>query len=115
MDQPKTIYRKDYKTKSLIELIDDLDFNDNLSWISYEVIKKYLKKIINEKQDNQSEDQIQKIINFILEEDDERLVFKNDNLDKKGNEINILDEDEKQNVEELINNDVVEEKTKKKV
>lgn len=114
MDQPKTIYRKDYKTKSLIELIDDLDFNNNLSWISYEVIKKYLKKIINEKQDNQSEEQIQKIINFILEEDDERLEFNNDNLDKEGKEINNLDEDEKQNVEELINNDVVEEKDEEK-
>ena len=44
------IIRKDYKTKSLLKLIDDKDFNDNLEWINFNDFKKYINLIINDEE-----------------------------------------------------------------
>ena len=57
----KKIYRKDYKTKCLI--INDLDLNNAISWVSYDIIKKYLKEILNNNYEEISENDIEKYIN----------------------------------------------------
>ena len=46
------INRKDYKAKSLIKLIEDKDFNENLEWINFNDFKKYIKLVINDKDGN---------------------------------------------------------------
>ena len=40
IDENRKIYRKDYKTKCLLKLINDLDLNNEISWVSYDIIKK---------------------------------------------------------------------------
>ena len=70
LNKDKKLYRKHFKTKCLIKIINDTDYNNNLSWISYDIIKNNLKTIINENFENQSENDIEKIINYIIEEDE---------------------------------------------
>ena len=70
-EENKKIYRKDYKNKCLLKLIDDLDLHIAISWVSYDIIKKYLKEIINNNNEEKTENDIEKYINYILEEDEE--------------------------------------------
>ena len=44
----KNIIRHDYVTRSIILLIEDLKFNDNLKWLNYDDLNSYLKKVINQ-------------------------------------------------------------------
>lgn len=72
----ESIYRNDFKTKSLIKLIEDKDFNDNLNWVDFEEFKNYIKLIINEEnKDILSENKIIEIINkiFDIENDQESI------------------------------------------
>ena len=78
VDENKKIYRKDYKTKSLIKIINDLDLNNELSWVSYDIIKKNLKEILKNNNMEISENYIEKYINYIIEEDEEN----NEEIDK---------------------------------
>ena len=36
IDNNNHIYRKDYKTKSLLKLIEEKDFNNKLEWVNYD-------------------------------------------------------------------------------
>ena len=86
LDNNKKIYRKDMKTKCLIKLIDDLDYNNNLEWVSYDTIKKYLKEIINKNIENEDDEQIENIINYVAEEDEERINISDNNYNLKNEE-----------------------------
>lgn len=92
----KGIYkvRKDYKIHSLIKLIEDLNFNDNIAWIDYALFFKYLKSIINIYNKDSSEKDIIYMINKILdlkEADDEEEI--NDENINENNEDYYLDSD----------------------
>ncbi len=43
------IYRKDYKTKSLLKLIEERHFNNNLEWVNYDDVRNYLSECIKDK------------------------------------------------------------------
>ena len=47
LDENKKNYRKDYKIQCLLKPTDELDLNNSLNWISYDIIKNNLKEIIN--------------------------------------------------------------------
>ena len=84
-------YRKDYKTKALINLIEDLDFNNNIHWISYDIIKKYLKLEINKNMENISEKELNLIYENILDleekKDEEKDKIEDNINNKEKNEI----------------------------
>ena len=67
----KKNFRKDYKTKCLSKIINDLDLNISILQVLYDVIKK-LKEILNNK-DKISVNDIEKYINYIIEEDEEKI------------------------------------------
>jgi len=105
IDANKKIYRKDYKTKCLLKIISDLDLNNTLTWISYDIIKKNLKEVINNKYEEISENDIQKYINYIIEEDDENNGDIEKNIENKNQNINSeSDENGSENIKEEKNN-----------
>ena len=63
------IYRKDYKTKSLLKLIEEKDFNNKLEWVNYDDVRNYLSECIKYKYKDSNEQVIQNYINYILEEE----------------------------------------------
>ena len=68
------INRKDYKTKSLIKLIEDKDFNENLEWINFNDFKKYIKLVINDEDDNILTEQVKlDLLNKILDIEEEEI------------------------------------------
>ena len=68
------INRKDYKTKSLIKLIEDKDFNKNLEWINFNNFKKYIKLVINDEDDNILTEQVKlDLLNKILDTEEEEI------------------------------------------
>ena len=59
-------YRKEYKTKALLNLIKDLDFNNNIHRINYDIIQKYVKLEINKHMENIKENEMIKQYETIL-------------------------------------------------
>ena len=62
------IVRKDYKTKSLLLLIDKENLNENFKWIDYNTFKIYLKKIVNNNNENLDNDESENLIKLIENE-----------------------------------------------
>ena len=63
------ICRKDHKTKSLLKLIEEKDFNNKLEWVNYDDVRNYLSECIKYKYKDSNEQVIQNYINYILEEE----------------------------------------------
>ena len=63
--------RKEYKTKALLNLITDLDFNNNIHRINYDIIQKYVKLEINKHMENIKENEMIKQYETILELEEE--------------------------------------------
>ena len=61
----KNIIRHDYVTMSIILLIKDLKFNDNLKWLNYDDINSYQRKVINQFEKNLNQNELQNYINMI--------------------------------------------------
>ena len=62
-----SIVRKDYKSKSLIYLIEDLKFNDNLNWIKYEMFEKYINIILKKENNNINQEEIKNLFNKLYD------------------------------------------------
>jgi hypothetical protein len=89
----KKIYRKYYKIKCLLKLLDDINLNYNLRWISFDEIKNYLNLIINQDFENSNMNYIKNAISYILEEKEN---IESSDEDNKKDNIESPDEDNKQ-------------------
>jgi len=61
----KNIIRHDYVTRSILLLIEDLNFNDSLKWINYDDLNSYLRKVINKFEKNLNQNEVQNYLNMI--------------------------------------------------
>ena len=76
----KNIIRHDYVTRSIIILIDELKFNDNLKWLNYEEFISYLKKVINEYETNLNQNEVPNYMDIGNDLDNtEKIQNENDN------------------------------------
>ena len=91
------LIRYNYVTQTLLAIIDNLDINNNLQWISYE---QYNKAIINKCLDNLDNDNEQHIINLINRLDLNEAEYS----DKIKNEI--ITNNNKDFIEELSSDDI---------
>ena len=123
----KKYKRNDYITKSLILMINELNLNSNLHWISYDEFIKYQKICINENNYDRDNNSINKIIEYINNSIDsfEANSKESDSNDKNKNEIfmefskkslsDLEDENKSINIDEYndrtkenVNNNLVE-------
>ena len=74
-----SIIRKDIKTKTLLYIIDKEKLNTNFKWIEEKTFKLYLKKIINDNFDYDNEDESNKLIALIEEEEENVINEKKEN------------------------------------
>ena len=79
-----SIIRKDIKTKTLLYIIDKEKLNTNFKWIEEKTFKLYLKKIINDNFDYDNEDESNKLI-ALIEEEEENVIN-----EKKENDYELL-------------------------
>ena len=111
-DNNNHIYRKDYKTKSLLNLIEERDFNNNLEWVNYDDVRNYLSECIKYKYKDANEQLIQNYINYILEEEmHNNLENNNENKKKFDSDLSFsLNENFEDNMDQLddINNNFSE-------
>ena len=75
------IFRKDYKTRTLLKLIDEMDLNNNLKWIEYENIKIYMRQIIIKNNEKLQNKDIENLINYINEEREEPNITEVDDVE----------------------------------
>ena len=104
-----SIVRKDYKSKSLIYLIEDLKFNDNLNWIKYEMFEKYINIILNKENNNINQEEIKNLFNKlydIKETSNDIALNKNENDIMENNLSDSLNED---NEDEEKNSSIIDE------
>ena len=91
------IKRKDFKTKSLIMIVEKEKLNENFKWISYDKFKSYLKKIIDDNSKNNNQDEannIMKLIDDDLEENIESDIYNKDSNNNENNINKIFSEDD---------------------
>jgi len=83
----KKLIRYDYISQNLLAIIDDLNFNKNLQWISYEKYIKYNKFIIKKRKgelDNNNEENLINMINRLdINENNDIKKINNDIEEKK--------------------------------
>jgi len=96
--EKKEIIRRDFVTRSLFFLIDELDLNNKPKWITYDEYKNALKKIINKYESNYNEEEVNNYIKMINDQEDKG---ESDNL--SNNNIKI---DNNINKEEDISNNM---------
>ena len=94
--------RNDFISKSLILLIDNIDFNKNLRWIEYSEFKKYLKTIINKNLDV-TDNEIDKWIYFLYDIEDNNNKKEKDGVVNDDQKDDIQIEEENNYYENLIN------------
>ena len=63
----KAIFQKDFKARAILEIIKDLDFNNNLKWLSYDDINYYSQPLVKSTYIIIREDKLKNKINVILE------------------------------------------------
>ena len=114
IDDNNHIYRKDYKTKSLLKLIEQKDFNNNLEWINYDDAQNHLSVCIK---NNYKDEVIQKYIEYILEEEEPNNIGNNNENKKEFDSDSSfsINENIDDNMEQLdgINNNFIENDKKK--
>ena len=109
-----TFIRYDYKSQSIVMLIEKENLNNEYKWINYEIFKKYLNLVINK--DNIPENECCKIIK-IIEEDliDNYIDIEEDNINDsetlKEENIEDCDKDSDESIydnkiEKNLNNDI---------
>ena len=116
IDENRKIYRKDYKTKCLLKIINDLDLNNEISWVSYDIIKKSLNEILNNNYEEKSVNDIENYIKYIIEEDDENIGYieknkdnnKNENINSESDDNDSEDRKEKENCFEDKNDNSID-------
>ena len=106
-----SVERYDYNSKTLIEIIDKENLNDNFKWITLDIYFKYQKIIIEkDKKNNLAIDDLKKIIeniNYINNENDTNSESNEeleiiDKSDKINNEKNSSQKDDADNEQDLI-------------
>ena len=114
IDDNNHIYRKDYKTKSLLKLIEQKDLNNNLEWINYDDAQNHLSVCIKYKY---KDEVIQKYIEYILEEEEPNNIGNNNENKKEFDSDSSfsINENIDDNMEQLdgINNNFIENDKKK--
>ena len=116
IDENRKIYRKDYKTKCLLKIINDLDLNNEISWVSYDIIKKSLNEILNNNYEEKSVNDIENYIKYIIEEDEENIGYieknkdnnKNENINSESDDNDSEDRKEKENCFEDKNDNSID-------
>ena len=87
----KKIIRKDFKTRTLLCIIKDFDFNKNMKWISFEEISNYLNYLINNLTDEESKRKISELLDIDVD------------VDINKNNIDVIESDKKFD-DEMYNN-----------
>ena len=62
----KTIIRKDFKARIILEIIKKLDFKNNLKWLTYDDINYYLQPLLKSSYNIKNEKQVNKKLNEIF-------------------------------------------------
>ena len=109
------IKRKDFKTKSLIMIIEKEKINEHFKWVTYEQFKLYLKKIIDENTENIKEDDSNNLMKLFDNEFADILETNDNNIDSFNNENNsnkILNENDKDG-EDISDNEQIEKEVEK--
>ena len=105
LDDNVKIFRKDYKTRTILKLIDKMDLNNNLKWIEYKIIKFYMRQIINETNEKMEDKDIDNLIKYITEENENlNLTEVNDAENNKNNdELNSENSINEKEIEQIDN------------
>ena len=93
-----TIIRHDYKTKAMILLIEKENINNEFKWISFDIFKKYLNSILNNKNINNLNEEYKKLF------DSNVYSFSNSDNEDKGNN-NIINEQAEENFDNKEDSD----------
>ena len=86
-----TIIRKDFKSPSLLYLMEKEDINKKFKWLDNSVFKNYLERYINNKLNNSERVNVEELIKYI-ENDFNILIKENNNINKNNLLKNILSE-----------------------
>lgn len=97
------IIRKDYKTRALILIINDLKLNDNPQWIDIIIFKEYEMKIIKSFNEDTNQENINNLYNPI---NDDISIDNFENIENIFDENNIkINDEDFENIQDDINNE----------